>query len=159
MTGAVGTLPKLIRSDGFASTQECSTIYTQNSPISGITGPLAHDNPAITSCRSGAMNDKLDHFEISQHAKVRASQRGFTKCRLTLAIRYADMFVSVGRDLNASRLSRHALAEAMADGIPPAEAERLKRLTIIEADDGAVVTVAVPYGKKGRHYKRRMRRY
>ena len=105
------------------------------------------------------MNDTIDHFGMSQHAQARANQRGVTKCQMTLIISYADIFVSVGRNLKACRLSRQALKEAVADGISPSEVDRLKRRAIIEADDGNIVTVAVPHGKKGRHYKRRMRHF
>jgi hypothetical protein len=36
---------------------------------------------------------------------------------------------------------------------------RLARLALVEAADGAVVTVARIHGRKGRHYRRRIRRY
>lgn len=105
------------------------------------------------------MSMKIYHFQFSEHAKVRANQRGVSKPQLKLVINYADIFVSVGRDLSAGRLSRQAVNDAVADGVPPSEVDRLKRLAIVEAADGKIVTIAVVHGKKGKHYRRRMRRF
>jgi len=103
--------------------------------------------------------DDFNRFEISRHARARANQRGVTNRRLAQLISYADVIVSVGHNLSACHLSRRAVEAAIHDGLPPSQIERLSRLAIIEADDGTIVTVAAIHGRKGRHYKRRMRRF
>ena len=105
------------------------------------------------------MNQSIGRHELTRHAQVRANQRGVTKHRLASLLRFADIDVAVGRHLHARRVSRCGIAVAIQEGLAPSDAERLSRIAVIVADDGAVVTVAPVYGCKGRHYGRRMRRF
>ena len=105
------------------------------------------------------MRTLLASHTITGHAAVRANQRGVSHCRLAALLAVADLDVQVGRRLHARRASRRALLEAIADGLPPALVGRLSNLAVIEADDGAVVTVAPIHGQAGRHYKRQSRRH
>lgn len=96
---------------------------------------------------------------MTYHSSVRANQRGINNERLSALLNIADIDVPVGRRLSARRVSRAALHEAIKEGLPPSQADRLKRLAVIEADDGAIVSVASVYGRKGRRYKRRVSNY
>ncbi len=101
----------------------------------------------------------LNSFHITRHAQARANQRGIDGTRLNLLLSHADIIVPVDRNMCASRLSRQAQSEALQAGFSPADVERSGRFAVVEADDGAIVTVAAVHGPKARHYKRRTRRY
>ena len=105
------------------------------------------------------MGQSVLSHELTRHAEVRANQRGITKRRLESLLSIADIDVAVGRHLHARRASRSAIAEAIQEGLSPSDAERLSRIALIQADDGAIVTVAPVHGRKGRHYRRRLHRF
>lgn len=96
---------------------------------------------------------------LTTHARARANQRGVTNARISRFWMLADIEVRVGRNLIANRISRIAIAEAIADGLPPSELHQLSRLALVEADDGPIVTVAHVHGKKARSYRRQTRRF
>jgi hypothetical protein len=97
-------------------------------------------------------------FTMTKHACHRSQQRSISSSQLTTLFSLADMAIPVDRHLTAFRVSRMALSEAIADGMLPAEADRLARRTMVLSDDGAVVTVAHLHGTKARSYSRRDRR-
>lgn len=105
------------------------------------------------------MGHHVASYNLTLHAKVRANQRGVSDRRLLSLLVIADIAVPVGRDLHAHRVSRGALAEAIAEGLSPSDADRLSNIAVVEADNGAIVTVAPVHGRKGRHYRRRSRRH
>jgi hypothetical protein len=105
------------------------------------------------------MAQSVERHRLTRHAEIRANQRGVTISRLASLLSFADIDVAVGRQLYARRVSRCALAEAIQEGLSPSEGERISRIAVIEGDNGAIVTVAAVYGRKGRHYRRRMRRF
>lgn len=96
---------------------------------------------------------------LTRHATQRASQRGVTRAAIGHLWSLSDQEIPVAADLHACSISRAAIAEAIADGARPADMARLARLALVEAADGAIVTVARIHGRKGRHYRRRIRRY
>ena len=97
-------------------------------------------------------------FKMTHHASRRSQQRGLRAFQIEALLDLADLCVPVGRNLNALRLSRDALNDAIADGLSPAIAANLERRAIVLADDGAIVTVAHLHGAKSRAYRRRDRR-
>ena len=97
-------------------------------------------------------------YFITKHANKRRQQRGFRSADLANLFSLADLDVPVSKGACAIRMSRSALAEALADGLRPAAAERLTRGVMVLADDGAVVTMAHLHGRKSKSYTRRDRR-
>ena len=100
----------------------------------------------------------MTQYKWTKHGTERMQQRGFTKLAAERLVQLADLGTPVGRDLDAFRLSHMALAEAVADGLPRALADRLTRRCVVIANDGAIITVAHTWGAKSRAYKRRDRR-
>ena len=101
----------------------------------------------------------MQQLNYTKHATHRMQQRGIRRHQVERLIDLADLYIPVGRALGAIRISRPAIAEAVADGwLCRAEAERLKRRAVLIADDGEIVTVAHLYGRKSASYTRRERR-
>ena len=96
-------------------------------------------------------------YRTTKHSSERIQQRGFTKCQITNLLELSDLTTAVDRNLSAMRVSRLALEEAVADGLPRAAAERLCGRVIIFSDDGFLVSIAHLRGRKSA-YKRRGRR-
>lgn len=97
-------------------------------------------------------------FTMTKHARRRSQQRAFRNSQIAALFGLADLSVPVDRHLSALRFSRTALSEAVADGMAPADADRLARRTMVVSDDGAILTVAHLHGPKSRKYCRRDRR-
>jgi hypothetical protein len=100
----------------------------------------------------------MTDFSMTRHATRRAQQRAIRKVQIEQILLLSDTSSPVARHLNATRLSREALQEAVADGMPPAEASRLAGRTILLADDGAIVTLLHLRDSKARTYRQRDRR-
>ena len=98
------------------------------------------------------------NLAMTRHATRRAQQRSIKRSQIEQIFLLSDMSSQVDRHLGALRLSRGALKEAVADGMPPAQADRLAGRTLVLADDGAIVTLAHLYGSKSGAYRRRDRR-
>ncbi len=100
----------------------------------------------------------MTNFTMTIHATRRSQRRAIKRPQIEQLFLLSDTSSRVDRHLSALRLSRSALQEAMADGMPPAEADRLAGRTIVLADDGAIVTLAHLHGSKSCAYRRRDRR-
>ena len=96
--------------------------------------------------------------QATKHAGVRMRQRGVRDYQVLAIANLADLEVRVGRHLHAMRLSPCALAEAASEGLSQQQMDQLRRLVIVEAADGALVTVAHLHGRKSKAYRRRDRR-
>lgn len=94
----------------------------------------------------------------TKHAGKRMRQRGIRNEQVLAVAQLADIDVPVGRSLHAMRMSRHAIAEAAAEGLSASEFDRLRHMVLVESADGALVTVAHLHGRKSRAYSRRDRR-
>lgn len=97
-------------------------------------------------------------LSFSKHAMVRMQQRGMRVRDITLASSLFDAEMPVGRGLSALRLSRGALLEARANGIPAKAIARISRAVLLAADDGTLVTCLRPHGPRASNYSRRDRR-
>jgi hypothetical protein len=97
-------------------------------------------------------------FLMTKHACRRSQQRAVRNSQVAGLFHLADLSAPVDRKMTALRVSRDALHEAIAEGMAPADADRLGRRVIVLSDDGAVVTVAHLHGEKARSYRRRDRR-
>jgi hypothetical protein len=95
---------------------------------------------------------------LTQHASRRAQQRAMRHDQIEQMFLLSDLVTPVNKNVCALRVSRTALAEAIADGLAPAEAQRLSGRTMLLADDGAVVTLAHLHGRRARAYRQRDRR-
>ena len=85
-------------------------------------------------------------------------QRGVRDHQVIAIANFADLDVRVSRHLHAMRLSRRALAEAASEGLSRQQMDQLRRLAIVEAADGSLVTVVHLHGRKSKAYRRRDRR-
>jgi hypothetical protein len=97
-------------------------------------------------------------FTMTHHATCRGQQRAARRGQVEQLFLLSDISSSVDRHLSAIRLSRAALQEAVADGLPPGQAERLQGRSMILSDDGAVVSLVHLHGRRSANYKRRDRR-
>ena len=95
---------------------------------------------------------------FTRHATERMQQRGFCRDQVGMLVDLADLYTPIGRAMGALRVSRSAVAEAVADGLSGAAAERLGKRVAVVADDGAIVTLTHLFGRKAASYRRRDRR-
>ncbi|WP_431855328.1 hypothetical protein [Azospirillum sp.] len=80
-------------------------------------------------------------MHVTKHASRRLQQRGVPGPRLERHIEFADRVVPVGDGSVCLTVSREGLAELVAAGVNRQELERLRRLAVVIAADGAVRTV------------------
>ncbi|MBB5730612.1 hypothetical protein [Sphingomonas prati] len=100
----------------------------------------------------------MQQLIMTRHANRRARQRGMRHVQIEQLFLLSDLASQVDRHLCAFRVSREALREAVADGLPPSEAERLAGRALLLTDSGTVVTLAHLHGGKAQMYRRRDRR-
>jgi hypothetical protein len=94
-------------------------------------------------------------IQFSHHAEVRMRQRGMRNADIAALCLIADIDVPVARDLYAMRLSRQAVTEARAAGVPLRIIERLARAVAVESGDGTLVTCARLHGRAATSYRKR----
>jgi len=93
-----------------------------------------------------------------RHLSRRCQQRGVRKIDLQILFDAADRVVPVGGKRVAITLTYRAAAALGADGVAASLIERaLKRALVVDAN-GDTLTVLVPSGHRGRHYRRDARR-
>ena len=79
--------------------------------------------------------------QCSLHAETRLRQRGIRQSWLTLFLARADADRLVGDGCVVWYWSSMAIERAKRDGVPPGEIDRARRLSVIVAEDGTIVTV------------------
>jgi hypothetical protein len=89
---------------------------------------------------------------LSSHARLRMQQRGIRRETLALVREQADIVKPVGAGCLAVSLSRARIGFLRGAGWPPAELDRAAAVTLVEAEDGAVVTALHRRGRAGRRY-------
>ena len=97
-------------------------------------------------------------YRLTLHAETRMQQRGIKKENLFHFLEYADLSKPLGSHLQAVRISKEGIRDALADGVNAQKIVRLLKMVVVNSDDGAVVTCAVLYGRKAKNYTRRDRR-
>lgn len=97
-------------------------------------------------------------MHLSRHAEARANQRGIRQASLETLLDLADFAKPVARGLTVLRASNRSLAFALSEGIDPSTVARLRKLAIVQADDGTLVTCAHIHGRKAKGYLCRDRR-
>lgn len=90
----------------------------------------------------------------TRHSQVRCRQRGVSEQELCILLDHCDHLVSVGRGCTAMTMSHRVASELHAEGAPGAYVERARRRAAIIAPDGALMTVLVAVGRRGRRYRR-----
>jgi len=93
---------------------------------------------------------------LSQHALVRANQRGITHEMIRDLITYADIEAPVGGGCTVLRVSRERLRERDLRSRLASNPDKLTCLALVWSDETAeVVTPLVDHGgAKGRRYRR-----
>lgn len=91
---------------------------------------------------------------LSLHAQQRMQQRGVRRQAVETLLSVADQSVHVGGGYTAYSLTRKCAGTLQKAGWPAPTLDRLCQLTLVIADDGTVVTVLHPDGKRGRFYRR-----
>lgn len=96
------------------------------------------------------------NLELSQHAWLRAQQRGVPHAVIDMVLDHADVCVSVGSGCTALRLSKRRLSDQDLRQDLQSDLDRAARITVVLSDDtGEVVTVMHDHGgREGRRYRR-----
>lgn len=92
----------------------------------------------------------------TRHSEKRARQRGIRKDDLETLLTWGDVEAQVGDGAVSITMSRQAIAELKAEGVPPAKLSKLDKLAVVMTDDGMVKTVMVlrNSGRDKRRYRR-----
>ena len=88
-----------------------------------------------------------------RHLRKRCQQRGVRKHDLETLLDWADRVVAVGGGRVAITLTRRRAAALRAQGIAASLVERARRRAVVIDENGDAVTVVVPSGRRGRHYR------
>lgn len=97
-------------------------------------------------------------MQLSRHAEARSNQRGISQASLLALMEIADFAKPVARGLTVLRATGRSLAFAAGDGFDPATIASLRKLIVVQAEDGTLVTCAHLHGRKAKSYLRRERR-
>jgi hypothetical protein len=93
-----------------------------------------------------------------RHLRKRCQQRGVRKLDLETLLDGSDRVVAVGGGRVAITLTSRAAAALRAEGVAPGVLERARRRAVVIDASGDTITVVVPSGRRGRHYRRGTRR-
>lgn len=94
-------------------------------------------------------------LQLTDHASVRANQRGVPHGLLVHLLDHADVETRVGGGRVALSLSRKRLADRDVRKSVGRDVDRLRNLAVVcDLDDGAIITVLHEHGARGRRYHR-----
>ena len=92
---------------------------------------------------------------LTEHASIRANQRGVPHGLISHLLEHADVETRVGGGCVALSLSRRRLADRGVRKSVGRNVDRLRNLTVVcNPEDGAIITVLHEHGAKGRRYHR-----
>jgi hypothetical protein len=95
------------------------------------------------------------HFVMTQHAAIRAQQRGLKRMAIELAVALHDRVVAVGNGHQAWSVGRGRCAALRDAGLPASIVERLNRtILIVEPLTVTVITVVNGHADPARRYRR-----
>ena len=95
------------------------------------------------------------NFEMTNHARCRAQQRGVTHDTLNFVIAHSDVWLHAGEGSKTIRLSNRRLGELSREGYPGALIERATNVeVVIDSLSGSIITVLHDQGStKSRKYR------
>ena len=95
------------------------------------------------------------NFEMTNHARCRAQQRGVTHDTLNFVITHSDVWLHAGEGSKSTRISNRRLGELSREGYPGTLIERATNVVVIvDPLCGSVITVLHDQGsKKSRKYR------
>lgn len=97
----------------------------------------------------------MTHIISSDHAEVRAQQRGIRPATIEFVLQHADIDLEAGNGCYSCRLSHRAAAELLRKGAPISEVDKARSVVlIISKDSGEIVTVMHDRNSDGRRYRR-----
>jgi hypothetical protein len=95
------------------------------------------------------------NYDLTDHAKCRAQQRGVTHDTLNFVIAHSDIWLHAGEGCRSVRISCKQLGQLSREGVPASLIERATNIVIIiDPDAGSIVTVLHDNGSKSsRRYR------
>jgi hypothetical protein len=89
-----------------------------------------------------------------RHLRRRCQQRGVRAVDLEMLLNSGDQVVGVGGGRIAITLTRAAAAALRAEGVGASLIDRARKRALVVNGSGDTITVVVPSGRRGRHYRR-----
>lgn len=94
-------------------------------------------------------------LQLTNHASVRANQRGVPHDLIVQLLTHADLERSVGGGCVALSVSRRRLADRDVRRSAGRDLDRLRNLSVVcDVRDGSIITVLHQQGARGRRYHR-----
>lgn len=94
-------------------------------------------------------------LQLTDHASVRANQRGIPHGLIEQLLAHADIETRVGGGCVALSVSRRRLAERDVRRSMGRDLDRLRNLAVVcNASDGSIVTLLHEHGARARRYHR-----
>lgn len=94
-------------------------------------------------------------LQLTEHASIRANQRGVPHGVIAHLLDHADVETRVGGGCVALSLSRRRLADRDVRKSIGGDVDRLRNLAVVcNPQDGAIITVLHQHGAKARRYHR-----
>lgn len=94
-------------------------------------------------------------LQLTQHASVRANQRGVPHGLISHLLDHADVETRVGGGCVALRLSRRRLKDKDVKRSVGRDLDRLRNLAVVcNPSDGSIITVLHEHGSRARRYHR-----
>jgi hypothetical protein len=95
------------------------------------------------------------NYDLTDHAKCRAQQRGVTLDTLNFVISHSDIWLHAGEGCRSARISHKQLGELSQEGLPASLIERATNVVVVvDPVSGSIVTVLHDHGSRsGRKYR------
>ena len=94
-------------------------------------------------------------LQLTQHASMRANQRGVPHGLIVHLLDHADVETQIGGGCVALSLSRRRLADRDVRKSIGCDVDRLRKLAVVfDPTDGAIITVLHEHGAGARRYHR-----
>ena len=92
------------------------------------------------------------------HLRKRCQQRGTRTDVINVLLSRGDRVVAVGGGRKSITLTRREAARLRAEGFAAGVLDRARRRAVVLDENGDAITVVIPCGRRGRHYRRGVRR-
>jgi hypothetical protein len=93
-----------------------------------------------------------------RHLRKRCQQRGTRTDVINLLLSRGDRIVAVGGGRKSITLTRREAGRLRAEGFAAGVLDRVRKRAVVIDENGDAITVVIPSGRRGRHYRRGVRR-